>query len=82
MAMSHLLASSVSPLNSSKSVALMSTMLSLCSLSERGSILMGERKSGSEELGELGGEAPAGDVGRSKDCVWIRSPEGVVDYKW
>ena len=40
---------------------------------------MGEGKSKIEELGELGGEGVAGDASRSKYCIWVKSPKGVVD---
>ena len=69
MAMTHLLASPVSLLNSSGRAALMSTMLSLSLLFERGSMWMREGKQGSEESGKLGGEGTAGGAGRSKYCI-------------
>ena len=82
MAMRHLLASPVSPLNCSGKAALMSTMLLSSLLSERESIQMGKGKPGSEELRELGGEGVIDGAGRSKYCVCVRSPEGVVDHEW
>ena len=35
-----------------------------------------------EESGELGGDWMAGGTGRSKYCIQVRSPNGVVDCKW
>ena len=44
---------------------------------------MGEQEEpGGEESGELGGDGVAGDAGRSKYCVQVRSSNGVVDYEW
>ena len=82
MAMGFLLASSVSLMNSSGRVALLSIMSSsLSSLSERRSMWMGEGRPGSEELGELGSEGAAGGADRLKYYIWIRSPEGIADCK-
>ena len=81
MGMSHLLASPVSLLNSSGSAALISISLSSSSL-VRGSIWIGEwEESGGEESGELGGDGIAGGAGRSKCCIWVRSPNGIMDHK-
>ena len=35
-----------------------------------------------EESGELGGDGAAGNASRSKYCIQVRSPDGVVDRKW
>ena len=44
---------------------------------------MGEwREPGGEESGKLGGDEVAGNVGRSKYCVQVRSPDGVTDHEW
>ena len=44
---------------------------------------MGEQgQPGGEESGELRGDGAAGAAGGSKYCVWVRSPDGVVDHKW
>ena len=37
---------------------------------------------GSKESGDLGGDGAVGGTGRSKYCIWIRSPNGVTDHKW
>ena len=34
-----------------------------------------------EESGELGGDGIAGGAGRSKCCIWVRSPNGIMDHK-
>ena len=39
-------------------------------------------KPGDEESGELGGDGVVGSAGRSKYCIWIRSPDGITDHKW
>ena len=39
------------------------------------------REPGGEESGELGGDGAAGSAGRSKYCVWVRSPNGVTDHE-
>ena len=68
MAMSQLLISLVSPLNSSGRAPLIS-ILSF-SLSVKESMQMGEWwEPGSEESRELGGDGAAGGAGRSKYCV-------------
>ena len=78
MAISHLLASPVSPLNSSRRAALIS--MSLSSLSDWGSMWMVEwEELGGEESGELGGDGAAGAAGGSKYCILVRSPDGVAD---
>ena len=35
----------------------------------------------SKESGKHSDEGAAGDVGRSRYCIWVRSPEGVADCK-
>ena len=36
-------------------------------------------KPGGEESGELEGDRVVGGAGGSKYCVWVRSPDGVMD---
>ena len=35
-----------------------------------------------EDSGELGDDGAAGGAGRSKYCVWLRFPDGVMDHEW
>ena len=43
---------------------------------------MGEwDESGGKESGELGGDGAVGGAGRSKYCIWIGSPNGVMDHE-
>ena len=43
---------------------------------------MGEwDESGGKESGELGGDGAVGGAGRSKYCIWIGSPNGVIDHE-
>ena len=81
MAMSHLLASPVSLLNSSGRAVLIS--MSSSSSSVRGSMWIGGwREPGGEESGELGGDGAAGSASRSKYCIQVRSSNGVADCEW
>ena len=44
---------------------------------------MGEwEKPGDEESGKLEGNGVAGSASRSKYCVWVRSPNGIMDCEW
>ena len=81
MAMSHLLASLVSPLNSSWRATLISMSSSFSLV--RGSMWTEEQEeSAGKESGELGGDGTVDSASRSKYCVQVRSPDGVTDHKW
>ena len=43
---------------------------------------IGEEKSGSKKLEELSDEGAVGGAGRSKSCVWVRSPKRITDCEW
>ena len=81
MAMSHLLASLVSSLNSSGRAALTSMLLSF-SLVKRSMWMGNQKEPGKEESGELGGDRAASGASRSKYCIQVRSPDGAADHEW
>ena len=81
MAMSHLLASLVSLLNSSGRAALISMSL-FFSLVKKSMWMGNQKEPGEEESRELGGDRAASSASRSKYYIQVRSPDGVADHEW